>query len=242
MRGPYRGLGFDPTPGDLDSVTQTAAQFTTAAEQLAAAEPAVRKALAAGEQWHGAGSEAFRRHLSGVPESLAARPASLRAAATVLEEWAQTLSTNKRRAEDLDRAALAVRRDLDAARDDLQEKQNTLDLAATPTATASASVEVTAAAKRVADLEGRLATVLGQARDLERTHRLAADQVAAQLTGEPAERDNAAFGRSLGDALRRGSGLAGSLATAFGGRARRPESVPTGAASALASALGGGRP
>lgn len=242
MRGPYRGLGFDPTPGDLDSVTQTATRFTTAAEQLATAEPAVRKALAAGEQWHGAGSDAFREHLAGVPESLASRPAALRTAATVLEEWAQTLSTNKARAEDLDRTALSVRRDLDTARDDLQEKQNTLDLAATPTAAASASLEVTAAARRVSDLDGRLQTVLGQARDLERTHRLAADQVAAQLTGEPAQRDTAALGRSLGDALRRGTGLASSLATAFGGRARRPESVPTGAASALAAALSGGRP
>jgi chromosome segregation ATPase len=242
MRGPYRGLGFDPAPGDLDSVTQTATQFTAAAEQLATAEPAVRKALAAGEQWHGAGSDAFRQHLSGVPESLASRPASLRAAASVLEDWAQTLATNKGRAEDLDRTALGIRRDLDTARDDLQEKQNTLDLAATPTAAASASIETAAAAKRVSDLEHRLDTVLGQGRDLERTHRLAADQVAARLTGEPTQRDPSTFGRSLGDALRRGTGLANSLATAFGGRASRPSTAPTGAASALASALSGGRP
>jgi hypothetical protein len=242
VRGPYRGLGFDPTPGDLDSVTQTATRFTTAAEQLAAAEPAVRRALAAGEQWHGAGSDAFRLHLSGVPESLASRPASLRSAAAVLEDWAQTLSTNKRRAEDLDRTALGIRRDLDTARDDLQEKQDTLDLAATPTAAASASIETAAAAKRVSDLEHRLQTVLGQGHDLERAHRVAADQVAAALTGEPVQRETATFGRSLGDTLRRGTGLASSLATAFGGRASRPSAAPTGAASALAAALSGGRP
>lgn len=242
MRGPYRGLGFDPTPGDLDSVTQTATKFTTAADQLAAAEPAVRRALAAGEQWHGAGSDAFREHLAGVPESLAQRPSTLRAAAAVLEDWAQTLSTHKGRAEDLDRTALSLRRDLDAARDDLQEKQNTSDLAATPTAAASASLEAAAATRRVSDLEQRLDVVLGQARDLARTHQLAADQVAAQLTGEPTQRDTSAFSRSLGDSLRRGTGLATSLASAFGGRPARPSTVPTGAASALASALSGGRP
>lgn len=240
MRDGYRGLGFDPTPGDLDSVAQTAANLTTAAEHLAAAEPAVRRALAAGEQWHGAGADAFRAHLDGVPESLADRPARLRSAATVLEGWAQTLAAHKRRAEELDSTALGLRRDLDTARDDLQDKQNALDLAATPTAAASASVEAAAAAKRVADLEHRLETVLGEAHDLERTHRLAADHVADQLSGEQRPRDTSAFGGSLGAALRTGTGLAGSLATALGGRAHRPHTVPTGAASALAAALSGG--
>jgi hypothetical protein len=225
----------------MDSVTQASTQFTAAAEHLAAAEPAARRAISAADQWHGAGSDAFRQHLSGVPEALAERPAKLREAAAALDGWAQTLATNKRRTEDLDRTALRLRTALDGARDDLQDKQNALDLASTPTVAASASIEAAAASRRVADLDHQLAGVLQQARDLEREHRTAADQVAVVLSGAPDSPDVArsAFGRSLGGALQRGSGLASSLASALGGSARRPETVPTGAGSALAAVLGG---
>ncbi|MGB3441286.1 MAG: hypothetical protein WBA97_21250, partial [Actinophytocola sp.] len=135
----YRGLGFDPTPGSVDAVTQTITQLRAAADALASVEPAVRTAARHAASWEGAAADAFRAQ---VPTGDVGR---LRAAIPVLEQWAGTLVANKRRTEDLDARALRARRALDDARDALQDKQNALDLAATPAAAASASVEASAA-------------------------------------------------------------------------------------------------
>jgi hypothetical protein len=202
----YRGLGFDPAPGSVDAVAQTITQLRAAADALASVGPAVRTAARHTAAWEGAAADAFRAQ---VPAEDVSR---LRDALPVLEQWAETLAANKRRTEDLDARALRARRALDDARDALQDRQNTLDLAATPAAAASASVDVAAAADRVATAESALREVLAEARDLERAHQRAADDVAAALdTGaEPAD-DRQAI-RALAGVLNRSSRVSASLA------------------------------
>jgi chromosome segregation ATPase len=224
----YRGLGFDPAPGSVDAVAQTIAQLRAAADALASVEPAVRTAARHTASWQGAAADAFRAQ---VP---AADVSRLRAAVPVLERWAETLAANKRRTEDLDARALRARRALDDARDALQDRQNALDLASTPVTAASASVEVSAATERVATAESALQEVLSEARDLERAHQRAADEVAAALdTGAEPEGDRPAI-RALAGVLNRSSRVSASLAALIApGTFTTP---PAGAMAAVAAA------
>lgn len=234
----YRGLGFDPTPGSVDAVARTVAQLRAAADALSAVEPALRTAARQSRSWQGEAAEAFRARLA----APATDPAPLRAAIPVLERWAGTLVANQRRTEELDARAVRLRRQLDAARDDLQDRQNALDLASTSASAAGASIEVSGAANRVAELEAALAEVLDEARTLEREHLRAADEAADALTPGTAPAAPAsgvlALADVLGTASRTSATLAGLIAP---GAAATP---PSGAGSAVAAALarGGFRP
>lgn len=239
----YRGLGFDPTPGDPESVSALSTRYATAADQLDAAAPEVKRAVEASREWHGATADGFRQHVQGI--DLEQRPPVLRRAATSLATWAQTLATNKRTTEELDASARALLGDIERAQDELQDKQNALDLAATPTTAASASIEVTAASTRAADLQTQLDRVLQRARQLEGEHRRAADAVAEELaavgrgeTAAPARRPSP-LTASLGGLLNRGSTTAAALSSAFGSRdgSALTGSAPTGAAAAFAGAV-----
>ncbi len=226
----YRGLGFDPTPGSVDAVAQTIAQLRAAADALASVAPAVRAASRQASSWEGAAADAFRARAA-VPD---ADVAPLRAAIPVLEQWAETLAANRRRAEELDATALRLRRALDDARDALQDKQNALDLAATPAAAAGASVEVAAATDRVAAAEAALDAVLSDARVLARDHQRAADEAAAVLdTGPPPVADRPAV-RALAGVLDRSSRLSASL----GALVARGTFTPPAPGAAAAAVVG----
>lgn len=223
----YRGLGFDPTPGTVDAVAQTIAQLRAAADALASVAPAVRTAARHAESWQGAAADAFR---TGLPTMDTGR---LRAAIPVLERWAETLAEHKRRTEDLDARARRARRALDDARDALQDKQNALDLAATPAAAASASIDVAAATDRVAAAETALQDVLSEARELERAHRRAADEVAATLDPGTAPAPDSSAVRALAGALHRTSRVSASLAALVA-----PGEFTAPAGGAVAAVLG----
>ncbi len=223
----YRGLGFDPTPGTVDAVAQTIAQLRAAADALASVAPAVRTAARHAESWQGAAADAFR---TGLPTMDTGR---LRSAVPVLERWAETLAEHKRRTEDLDARARRARRALDDARDALQDKQNALDLAATPAAAASASIDVAAATDRVAAAETALQDVLSEARELERAHRRAADEVAAALDPGTAPAPDTSAVRALAGALHRTSRVSASLAALVA-----PGEFTAPAGGAVAAVLG----
>jgi chromosome segregation ATPase len=231
----YRGLGFDPTPGRLDAVAHTVDQLTAVAEAFESVEPALRAAERRSRSWEGAAAEAFRARLRDAPD-----PRVARASIAVLDRWARTLAANQRQAEELDAVAVRLRRQLSDAQDALQDKQNALDLASTASAVASASVAVSAATSQVGSLESELGRVLDRARTLERDHRRAADEVAAELAalrgGEVAQPrvDRPAI-RALAGVLGRASGLSAGLAGLLTPGA--VSSVPSGAGAALSAAL-----
>lgn len=243
----YRGLGFDPTPGRVEAVAEAAGQLRGAADAFGGVGPTLHEAEQAVRGWQGTAADAFRAKLAATPSDFADRAAALHDAAAALDRWAETLVANQRRAEELDLAAVRLRGQLEDARDTLQDKQNALDLAATPSATASASVEVAGANKAIADLEAALAEIIEKARVLERDHQRAADAVADELQAPqgnepPAPRADEPVLRALsgvlGRASRTSSGLAGLLASPGGA----PTASPSGAAAAFAGALSGPRP
>lgn len=238
----YRGLEFDPTPGNRADVEHAVAQLTSAADALASVEPALRDAARHSAGWHGAAAEAFRARLSATPGEFHDREARLRDAAAVLTRWAGTLAEHQRLAEELDATAVRLRARLRAAHDDLQDRQNALDLAATPALAAGASIELSGARGRVADLERALADVLARARDLERDHLRVAEETAAVLHGEEPPAPRSGSVRALAGVLATASATSATLAAALSGptAALSVPGVPTGAAGAFVGALAGG--
>ncbi len=241
----YRGLEFDPTPGSLDAVHAAIAQLTSADSALGSVEPALRDAARHSAGWQGDAAETFRARLRDTPSDFDASQRRLRDAVAVLERWARTLTANQRRTEELDATAVRLRRQLSDARDVLQDKQNAVDLAATPSAATGASIELSGATNRVADLEARLQAVLDEARELEREHRRAADEVADELAaaGSTAPAPRTAERPEI-RALASVVGGASRMSAALGGLLRPPGAgaavVPDGAPGAFADALAGG--
>jgi hypothetical protein len=228
VRATYRGLGFDPTPGSVDAVAAVVAQLRAAVTALTSAQDAVRAATRHTASWQGAAADAFRARAAVPPGD----PGPLRTAIPVLERWAETLAANRRRTEELDARALRLRRALDDARDALQDRQNELDLAATPAAAATANAAVAVAAERVAAAESALAAVLADARALADEHQRAADEAAVALGAAPADERPAV--RELVGLLDRSSRTAAALgALVSPGTFTRP---PAGAVAAALSA------
>lgn len=201
----YRGLGFDPTPGSVDAVASVVAQLRAVVDALVAAESAVRAATRHASSWRGAAADAFRAR-AGLPP---ADTEPLRAAIAVLERWAETLAANRRRTEELDGRARTLRQALDDARDALQDRQNELDLAATPAAAATAGAAVALAGERVAAAEAALAAVLADARALAAEHLRAADEAAVALGATPTREGPAV--RAVTTVLARSSRTAAAL-------------------------------
>ncbi|MBY8848900.1 hypothetical protein K7G98_10275 [Saccharothrix sp. MB29] len=107
----YAGLGFDPAPGNAGAVAAVS-ERCSAAFAVPDAPPA---------RWQGAAADGFRTRLEAVVSELTAVRRAMRAAAGVLDEWATTLLGNQRRAEELDRRALRLRRALAEAADELDQ-------------------------------------------------------------------------------------------------------------------------
>ncbi|WP_156753986.1 hypothetical protein [Actinokineospora pegani] len=237
MTARYRGLGFDPVPGDPDAAGTAAAGFGTAADALTQVDPAVRRAREAAAGWSGPAAERFGTALDRVPADAEARADRLRAAAEVLSAWAGRVADHRRRADDLDARAAALRRGLAAAEDDVHSARNALDLASTPTAATAAGMEHAAAESALAGLEDELARVIAAARDLEREHTAAATAAADELDAlrDVVAVERPAPERAIASAVDAVSGVTATMARLLS-RGGGGERVP-GAAAAFAGAL-----
>ncbi|HEU5469718.1 MAG TPA: hypothetical protein VFV67_03625 [Actinophytocola sp.] len=243
MDAGYRGIGFDPAPGDLGAVSAAVAQFRDAAEALSGIGPALRRAEEAAADWHGDAAEAFRTRLRDTPAGFDDRIRALRRAADVLDRWADVLMANRRRAEQLDVDAVRLRRRIELAGDQLADRRNAADLAATPAAAAAAQADLAAMSTLVAELEAALAEVLDRAHRLEREHRRAADAFADELAGgadEPARPARESFAGTVAGVLGRASRTSETLAGLLLPGGRPAGRVPSGAAAALAAAVTAG--
>ncbi|MEU4745155.1 hypothetical protein AB0G02_32490 [Actinosynnema sp. NPDC023658] len=209
----YRGLGFDPAPGHAGAVAAASDRLS-----VAFAVPG-----SAPEEWTGAAAEGFWTRLVAVVSELTAVRRAMRAAAEVLDGWATTLLGNQRRAEELDRRALTVRRALAEAAD---EVDRTGAMAAFTSADGQAHEQAVA---RHEQLRRQLDEVLEEARLLERDHRAEARRVAERLRAEEPS-------TAIADTLASFSSMTAELASVLLGPPR-PAST-RGAAAAFRAGLG----
>lgn len=221
----YRGLGFDPTPGDAEAVAAVSRRCALGVDVPAA--PA---------GWSGAAAEGLAARWEAVVSELAAVRRAMRAAAEVLDAWAGELLGNRRRAEELDARAVRLRRELADAADEVDYT------GALASFTPGHGELHAAAVARHDDLVRRLEEVLAEARSLERDHHAAARRVAERLREtEAAHRGRAGTPAGPGEAAGAGEPAGASgLAGARGGFAETLAGFSV-AAEELASVLFGGR-
>ncbi|WP_328456358.1 hypothetical protein [Amycolatopsis sp. NBC_00438] len=226
----FRGLGFDPVPGSADAVAEAARRCVAAAAKLG-------EAPAPGEipEWAGRSAHALADRAGRTRTGLAALPAALRAAAAVLDDWAGVLLAHQRQAEVLDQRAVAARRAVVDAQDDVERAETTVQFSA------GAEGELTAARSRLATAYRELDRVLEQARDLERGHRAEAARVAERLRslGDGAPLPAAPDFRSLATHLDSFSQAGRDLGVTVARTPVAPVTPPSGAVGAFTAALGG---
>jgi uncharacterized coiled-coil protein SlyX len=170
VTGSYRGLGFDPAPGDARRTGALANALTTASGQVADGAHQLGSAVTASEPWHGKAGDGVRRRGGELAARLIPHQESAGTAAQVLFDWAATLSDLQRRADQLDRQARALRDRIADAEQAVDEWTTAVSVASTH---ARAGTEATLAAheKTLTGLRDQLNSVLAQAQGIAAEHR-----------------------------------------------------------------------
>jgi hypothetical protein len=226
----FRGLGFDPVPGSADSVAEAARRCVAAAVKLG-------EAPTPGEipEWAGRSAQALTDRAGRTRAGLAAVPDALGKAAAVLDDWAGILVAHHRQAEQLDNRAVAARRSVLDAEDDVERAETTVQFSP------GTEAELTAARDQLAAARRELDRVLDEARDLERAHTTEAARVADRLRalGDGAPLPTAPDFRSLSTHLETHSRAGRDLGVTVARTPVAPVTPPAGAVGAFTAALGG---
>jgi hypothetical protein len=226
----FRGLGFDPVPGSADAVAEAARRCVATAARLG-------EAPAPGEipEWAGRSAQALAERAGRTRTGLAAVPDALRAAAAVLDDWAGVLLAHRRQAEVLDNRAVAARRAVVDAEDDVERAETTVQFSP------GAEADLTAAREQLAAAQQNLDRVLDEARDLERAHTTEAARVAERLRalGEGVPLPTTPDFRGLATHLDTFSAAGRDLGVNVARTPVAPVTPPSGAVGAFTAALGG---
>jgi hypothetical protein len=226
----FRGLGFDPVPGRPDAVAEAARHYAAAAARLG-------EVPSPGEipEWAGRSAQALADRAGRAAAGLAAVPEALRAAAAILDDWAGTLVAHHRRAEELDRRAIAARQAVTTAQDDVEQAETEAQFSP------AARPNLTAARTRLTARHDDLDRVLAEARELERAHTTEAARIADRLRalGDGAPLPSAPDFRGVASHLETFSAVGRELGINVAKTPVVPVTPPPGAVSAFAAALGG---
>lgn len=239
----YRGIGFDPTPGNADQVLAAAGQLRKAATACDAGD----LVTAAGRDlrgWQGRAADAARSNLDGVGGRLTAIRRVLTLGADILTEWASTLLAGVREAEQLDRQLLEVTRQLDEA----VEAAEQADMEARFAGSAQLRARRDDLMAQVHRLEASVHQIRQRAHDLADDHRRQAARTTARLRAlsgaasgaqpnvvSSRKDDYAGIVSVLADHSALGRDMAGAV---FGSSRGLIGDVPTGA-SAFGAAVAG---
>ncbi|HEX3783244.1 MAG TPA: hypothetical protein VHX38_26555 [Pseudonocardiaceae bacterium] len=176
----YRGLGFDPAPGDPRRVGALADALTTAGRQVADGQDQVAGAVSTSAPWQGRAADGFRRQAGDQAARLTAHQGTAADAAAVLFDWASTLSDLQRRAEQLDRQARTLRGRLTEVEQAVEEWTTAVSVASTH-ARAAAEATLAEHEQTLAGLRAELNSVLAAAQRIAAEHRSAVDATTARL-------------------------------------------------------------
>ncbi|WP_433306262.1 putative T7SS-secreted protein [Actinoplanes sp. CA-030573] len=126
----YPNLGFDPCPGNVDSVSALQQKINTAATSMQQANDLMNRLR--NDQsavWQGEAGDAFRQHLnSTLIEDLGKANQSLNQAMSTLRGWGGSLTGYQQRAAALEQEAAQAVQELNAARERQQQAAGNPDL------------------------------------------------------------------------------------------------------------------
>ncbi|WCN03009.1 putative T7SS-secreted protein [Streptomyces sp. M92] len=224
----YPHLGFNPVPGDTETVRGLQKKLSGCAKVLQDTYDTVTKLLD-GSYWKGDAAVAFREQLEGGPLPLNLKNAahSIRKAATQLSRWEGELDDFQRRAKRLEEDAKEARAAVDRARGLADEAGEDPDLKAGGADREAAQKALTRANGDLDDAEAELRKIIGKAKSLAEEHEEKAGYRAGKIRDateklapqEPGWFDEALdwLGDNLPDILSFTAGLIGVVALLLSG-------------------------
>lgn len=177
----YPVLGFDPAPGDVDSVRSLADTLSRALTTLTGIRTAFIELGDPGAAWRGEAARAFAQNLGELPPYLARAEDSHHEAREALSRWAHDLERLQTAALRLEEQAAAASREAAAAAGAVAAARRPLPLDAAASQQADAAAALARAAGFLAGAEEALEQARRQARELAEQHATVAGQVAAAV-------------------------------------------------------------
>ncbi|GHB69193.1 hypothetical protein GCM10010377_70020 [Streptomyces viridiviolaceus] len=167
----YPHLGFNPVPGDTETVRGLRKKLSGCAEVLQEALDLVTKLLD-GSYWKGDAAVAFREQLDGGPLPLNLKNAahSIRKAARQLDRWEGELDDFQRRARKLEKDAEEAQAAVDRAKGRASEAGGDPDLQKKGTDYDTAQKALTRANTAVEEAQAELDRIIGRAKRLAEEH------------------------------------------------------------------------
>ncbi|MCZ9349558.1 hypothetical protein NGM36_07075 [Streptomyces mutabilis] len=167
----YPHLGFNPVPGDTETVRSLRKKLSGCADVLQETYDTVTKLLD-GSYWKGDAAVAFREQLDGGPLPLNLKNAahSVRKAARQLSRWEGELDDFQRRAKKLDEDAKDARAAVARAQGRANEAGQDPDLKAQGADRDAARKALTHANGALDDAESELRKIIGKAKSLAEEH------------------------------------------------------------------------
>jgi hypothetical protein len=174
---PYEALGFDPAPGDIMPVNDTAEQFGTIAKQLDYARSSLESIVNQTGIWEGEASQAFARRVGDLPEYLQMAVDSMTRASSALDQWGSSLESLKSKAQDLERAAREAKQAVEEARNNpaFNLRGQSFD---NLEALQRANDALEQAAQALTEAANRLQQILDEAQRLHEQHTEIAERIA----------------------------------------------------------------
>jgi hypothetical protein len=178
----YPDLGFDPAPGDCDTVKKLHKKLGACVTVLRDTRKVVTK-LMDGSYWEGDAAVAFRETVKGGPLSLNLKNAarSIEKAAAQLERWEGDLDDYQRRAKALDGKAKEAREALKAAKGHADTAGSDPDLAKRGEKQEDAKKSLRLANGKVEDAQAELDRILARARSLQHEHKVRSEYRAGKI-------------------------------------------------------------
>ncbi|MDI3097689.1 MULTISPECIES: putative T7SS-secreted protein [Streptomyces] len=178
----YPHLGFNPVPGDTETVRSLRKKLSGCAKVLQDAYDTVTKLLD-GSYWQGDAAVAFREQLDGGPLPLNLKNAahSVRKAAKQLGHWEGELDDFQRRARRLEEEAKEARAAVDRARGRADKAGEDPGLQADGADREAARKALTRANGDLDDAETELRKVIGKAKSLAEEHERKAGHRAGKI-------------------------------------------------------------
>jgi uncharacterized protein YukE len=167
----YPNLGFNPTPGDTDTVRNLGKKLGTCAKVLDETHELVTK-LMDGSYWKGDAAVAFREQLEDGPLPLNLKNAahSVRKAARQVDRWEGELDDFQRRAKKLEQDAKAAQDTMDAARKHAETAKNDPGLDDKGSGNDKAQKRLSSADSAVEEAQAELDRIIAKARQLAEEH------------------------------------------------------------------------
>ncbi|MGW1877213.1 putative T7SS-secreted protein [Streptomyces sp. NPDC001975] len=167
----YPHLGFNPTPGDTDTVHDLYTKLGNCAKVLEESHGLVTK-LMDGSYWEGDAAVAFREQIEGGPLPLNLKNAahSIRKAARQLNSWEGELEEFQRRAKKLEQEANDAQDALDAAKGNASKAKNDPGLKGKGSEHDKAQKSLTHANTAVETAQSELDKIIGRAKKLAEEH------------------------------------------------------------------------